>query len=74
MLSFEDILRGYSQEQYSEALYHTLANYLAYKGIIDIKELGEFQQDNFSKVLEKIIERDREESKKKYEEYKAKES
>jgi hypothetical protein len=65
-----DSLKGYSHEQYSEALYQLLINYLNIKGIIDIKDMIEFQKENFPIILKGIVDRDKKESEKRYQEYK----
>lgn len=71
MFNFEDILRGYSSEQYSEALVETLVQLLVSKDLISNGETKEYYKNNFNEILQLIIKRDREESKKKYEEYNA---
>lgn len=72
MFDFGEICKGYRDEQYAEALYQTLTNYLYFKGIIDIEELVKFQNENFPKLLEKIVERDKAEAKRALEQYKKK--
>lgn len=69
-LDIEDIMKGYTNEQYSEALVNTLINYLSEKGIIDINDYIDYYTKNNTKILEKIIERDRAISKEAYEKYK----
>ena len=69
-LDIGDVLKGYTNEQYSEALVSTLINYLSEKGIIDINDYFDYYSKNNPKILEKIIERDRAISKKTYEKYK----
>ena len=59
-------LRGYSHEQYAEALYQTLLNYLQSKGVMDMKEYEDYAFRNFETILKKIVERDRKEVKEKY--------
>ena len=74
MFNFEDILRGYSPEQAAEAQVTLLVNFLHEKGIIDRQEYFKEYNENYNTILNKVVERDREESKKKYEEHKAKEN
>lgn len=69
MFNLDDILRGYSNEQYNEAQCTAIMNFLNYKGIIDIKEYIEFYQENFTEILKGIIKRDKEERQKKREEF-----
>ena len=69
-LDIGDIMKGYTKEQYSEALVSTLINYLSEKGIIDINDYFDYYSKNNLKILEKIIERDKDISKKTYEKYK----
>lgn len=68
-MDFDAILKGYTDEQYSEALYQTLANYLYFKGLIDLEDFAKFQEENFPKLLEKIKDRDRAKAKETYEKY-----
>lgn len=69
-LDIGDVMKGYTNEQYSEALVSTLINYLSEKGIIDINDYFDYYSKNNPKILEKIIERDRVISKETYEKYK----
>lgn len=59
-MDFMEILRGYTSEQFSEALFHLLVNFLISKGIIDSNELQEFSDENFTKILKSVIEADKE--------------
>ena len=69
-LDIGDVMKGYTNEQYSEALVSTLINYLSEKGIIDINDYFDYYSKNNPKILEKIIERDRAKAKEAYEKYK----
>lgn len=55
-----EILRGYTSEQFSEALFHLLVNFLISKEIIDKDEFQQFSDENFQKILENIVKTDRE--------------
>ena len=57
----EDYWRGYTYEQYAEALYETLLNYLVKNDIIKLEDYKDYEWHNFEKILKKIIERDKEE-------------
>lgn len=67
MFNFEDILRGYSSEQYTEAMIYIVANFLKEKGLIDMKEFQEYHKNNLAEALKQIIERDKEIAKEKIE-------
>lgn len=71
MFNFDDILRGYSSEQYAEAMVCVIANFLKEKGLIDMNEYHEYYAKSFNEVLNMIVERDRKISKEKYEKIKA---
>lgn len=60
-----EALRGYNAEQYAEALYNTLINYLIAKNIIDFNDYSKFAQEHTDKILKMIIDRDKEENKNK---------
>ena len=64
MFDFDAILRGYSSEQYSEALMYILVNFLKEKGMIDIQEFKEYHLNNLNDMLNKIVDRDKEEARK----------
>ena len=64
----DDVLRGYSVEQYSEAIVETLTQLLISKNLISTDEAKEYFKNNFTKILESIVERDKVEAKKKFEE------
>lgn len=72
MFNIDDILRGYSGEQYSKAIVETLTQFLISKNIITSDEVKEYFKDNFNNILNLIVERDREEVKRETEEYKSK--
>ena len=57
----QDFWRGYTHEQYAEALYTTLLNYLIENNIINKKDYEDYEWKNFEKILKSIIERDKEE-------------
>ena len=57
----EDYWRGYSHEQYAEALYETLLNYLIKNNIINKEDYEEYEWKNFEKILKSIVVRDKEE-------------
>lgn len=69
-MDINSILRGYSAEQFCETLYQTIVNYLCIKGIIDIDDFAKFQEEKFSKILQKIIDRDRAKAEEVMEKYK----
>lgn len=62
MFDFDAILRGYSSEQYSEALMYIIVNFLKEKGILDIQEFKEYHKNNLNDLLNQIVERDKKES------------
>lgn len=70
MFNLDDILKGYTSEQYTEASVNTLINYLAEKGLIDINDYIDYHAVNSSKTLEHIVERDNAKAKEAYEKYK----
>lgn len=59
MFNIDDILKGYSSEQYSEAILYLIVNFLKEKGMIDMKEFMEYHKNNLNNILEQIVERDR---------------
>lgn len=59
-MDFFSVLRGYTVEQYSEALFQTIINFLLSKDIIQRDEFQQFVDANFNDILQKIIDRDRE--------------
>lgn len=61
MFDVNDIFRGYSIEQYSEAIVETLIQLLIRKNLISSGEAKEYFKDNFTQILDCIIERDRKE-------------
>lgn len=69
-LDFEEIARGYSSEQYSEALFHLIINFLADVELIDKDRFQRFVDDNFNDILNNVIKRDKEASKKRLEDLK----
>ena len=68
MFDVNDIFRGYSIEQYSEAVVETLTQLLISKNLISSNEAKEYFKDNFKQILDCIIERDKKEAKKHLEE------
>ena len=56
----EDYWRGYTHEQYAEALYETLLNYLIKNDIINKEKYEEYEWKNFEKTLKEIVVRDKE--------------
>lgn len=64
MFDVNDIFRGYSIEQYSEAIVETLTQLLISKNLISSNEAKEYFKDNFKQILDCIIERDKKEAKK----------
>ena len=71
MFNFDDILRGYSSEQYAEAMVCVMANFLKEKGLIEMNEYHEYYAKNFNEGLNMIVERDRKINKEKLEKLKA---
>lgn len=59
MFNFDEILKGYSSEQYTEAMIYIVANFLKEKGLIDMKEFQEYHRKNLNELLNKIVERDK---------------
>ena len=57
----DDYWRGYTHEQYAEALYETLLNYLVKNNIINREDYRDYEWKNFEKILKAIVERDKEE-------------
>lgn len=68
-----EVLRGYTSEQYAEALFQLTIDYLRLHGIIDVEDFNEFTGDRFEDILKAIVERDRQKSKEIVDKYKAKE-
>lgn len=64
MFDFDAILRGYSSEQYSEALMYIIVNFLKEKGLIEMEEFKEYHKNNLNDLLNKIVDRDKKEAKK----------
>ena len=62
MFDFDAILRGYSSEQYSEALMYIIVNFLKEKGLIDMQEFKEYHKNNLNNLLNQIVERDKKEA------------
>lgn len=56
---FGDVLRGYSDKQYLEALFQVTTNFLISKDIIDRDEFQQFVNENFDDILKQIVERDK---------------
>ena len=56
--NLDDILKGYSSEQYGEALLYLIANFLKEKGLIDMQEFQEYHKNNLNNLLKQIVERD----------------
>ena len=67
MFDVNDIFRGSSIEQYSEAIVETLTQLLISKNLISSNEAKEYFKDNFKPILDCIIERDKKEAKKRIE-------
>jgi hypothetical protein len=67
MFDVNDIIRGYSIEQYSEAIVETLTQLLISKNLISSNEAKDYFKNNFEQILECIIERDKKEAKKRIE-------
>ncbi len=55
----DDFWRGYTHEQFSEALYETLLNYLIKNDIINSTDFRKYEKEYFGKYLQAIVERDR---------------
>ena len=70
MFDFEEILRGYSNEQYTKTFVEIIIKFLGNKGIIDINEFQKYLSDNFDGTLNQIVEYDKQEAKEKIEKYK----
>lgn len=68
MFNFEEIMRGYSDKQESEADIYTLINFLIFKGLIDGAEFTEYYDSNFQTMRDSIVERDRQEVERKHQE------
>lgn len=49
----EDVLRGYTSEQYAESLHNTLLNYLRDKGILNFQDYQNYINENFKEILQK---------------------
>lgn len=72
MFDFREILNGYSNEQYSEALVYILANFLKEKGIINMQEFQKYHKSGINELLNKIVERDKKEAQERIEKLKDK--
>ena len=59
MFDFDELLRGYTDRQYAEALVNTIVLLLVNKEIITAEEYVEFRKKNFSDILNEIIKRDK---------------
>ena len=59
----EDYWRGYTHEQFAEALYETLLQYLVAFNKVNIDTYREYEKLYFEKILKKIIDRDKEAAK-----------
>lgn len=70
MFDFTEILRGFTDEQYTRACCDTILNYLVQKNIIDSEDVEKYFEENFKKHLEKIVEEDKKEIKEQSEKYK----
>lgn len=70
MFNFDDILRGYSAEQYSESMIYLLVNFMKEKEMINIEEFKEYHKNNLNNILNQIVERDRKEAEEKINELK----
>ena len=65
MFDLQNIIKGYSDEQYSEALTYIMANFLKEKGIINMQEFQEYHKSNINELLNEIVERDKKEAQEK---------
>lgn len=61
MFDFDAILKGYSSEQYGEALMYIIVNFLNEKGLINMQEFKEYHKNNLNELLNKIVDRDKKE-------------
>lgn len=68
MFNLDDILKGYSAENYANAVVETLTQLLISKSIISADETKEYFKNNFNKILEQVIEEERKECKKRIKE------
>lgn len=68
MFNFEEMMRGYSDKQESEADVYTLINFLIFKGLIDGAEFTEYYDNNFQTVRDSVVERDRQQVEKAHQE------
>jgi len=68
MFDFNNIFRGYSSEQYSEAIVETLIQFLINKDLITSDEVKEYYSSNCSEILQSIVKRDDEELDKRFRE------
>lgn len=58
-MDVEELLRGYSDEQYIRAIVTVLANYLCELNIIDMDDFIEYFKNNLKDVLIKTIQEDK---------------
>lgn len=58
-MDVEELLRGYSDEQYIRAIVTVLASYLCELNIIDMDDFIEYFKNNLKDVLIKIIQEDK---------------
>lgn len=58
-MDVEELLRGYSDEQYIRALVTVLASYLCELNIIDMDDFIEYYKNNLKDVLIKTIQEDK---------------
>ena len=65
MFDLQNIIKGYSDEQYSEALTYIMANFLKENGIINMQEFQEYHKSNINELLNEIVERDKKEAQEK---------
>lgn len=72
MFDFNEIARGYTDEQYTRACITTIVCYLSEKGIIEMKDVNSYLKENLTNNLKEIVENDREEVKKRVDELRKK--
>lgn len=58
-MDVEELLRGYSDEQYIRAVVTVLAGYLCELNIIDMDDFIEYYKNNLKDVLIKTIQEDK---------------
>lgn len=58
-MDVEELLRGYSDEQYIRAIVTVLAGYLCELNIIDMDDFIEYYKNNLKDVLIKTIQKDK---------------